>query len=69
MPLFEVVLISGAIILILGPVITALSGALAAGIVAIYKLSPAISGLIIGGFYQVLVIFGLHWAIIPIVVN
>ncbi|AYJ43110.1 glucose PTS transporter subunit IIA [Lactiplantibacillus pentosus] len=68
-PLFEVVLISGAIILILGPVITALSGALAAGIVAIYKLSPAISGLIIGGFYQVLVIFGLHWAIIPIVVN
>jgi PTS system beta-glucosides-specific IIC component len=68
-PLFEVVLISGAIILILGPIITALSGALAAGIVAIYKLSPAISGLIIGGFYQVLVIFGLHWAIIPIVVN
>lgn len=68
-PLFEVVIISGAIIIILGPIITALSGALAAGIVAIYKLSPAISGLIIGGFYQVLVIFGLHWAIIPIVVN
>ena len=68
-PLFEVVIISGVIIIVLGPIITALSGALAAGIVAIYKLSPAISGLIIGGFYQVLVIFGLHWAIIPIVVN
>lgn len=68
-PLIEVVLIAGAILLVLGPVITALSGALAAGIVGIYQLSPAISGLLIGGFYQVLVIFGLHWAIIPIVVN
>ncbi len=68
-PLLEVIIISGAIILFLGPIITALSGALATGIVTIYELSPAISGLIIGGFYQVLVIFGLHWAIIPIVVN
>lgn len=68
-PLIEVVLISGVIILFIGPIITAFSGALAAGIMGIYKLSPAISGLIIGGFYQVLVIFGLHWAIIPIVVN
>ncbi|VDG23975.1 glucose PTS transporter subunit IIA [Lactiplantibacillus mudanjiangensis] len=68
-PLLEVVLISGAILLFLGPIITALSSALALGIVKIYQLSPAISGLIIGGFYQVLVIFGLHWAIIPIVAN
>ncbi|CAM3160023.1 glucose PTS transporter subunit IIA [Lactiplantibacillus plajomi] len=68
-PLIEVVLISGAIVLVVGPIITAFSGALATGIMAIYALSPAISGLVIGGFYQVLVIFGLHWAIIPIVVN
>ena len=68
-PLFEVVIISGAIILFLGPIITVLSTGLANAIVAIYDLSPAISGLIIGGFYQVLVIFGLHWAVIPIVAN
>ncbi|RRK10409.1 PTS beta-glucoside transporter subunit IIABC [Lactiplantibacillus garii] len=68
-PLFEVVIISGAILLFLGPIITVLSTALANGIVAVYNLSPAISGLIIGAFYQVLVIFGLHWAIIPIVAN
>lgn len=68
-PLIEVVLISGAILLFIGPLITVFSGALATGIMSIYKLSPAVSGLIIGGFYQVLVIFGLHWAIIPIVVN
>ncbi|WP_370447190.1 glucose PTS transporter subunit IIA [Lactobacillus sp. CBA3605] len=68
-PLFEVVIISGVIILFLGPIITVISTGLANAIVAIYNLSPAISGLIIGGFYQVLVIFGLHWALIPIVAN
>ena len=33
----------------------------------LYNLSPTISGLLIGGFYQSLVIFGLHWAVIPLV--
>lgn len=68
-PLFEVVIVSGAILLFLGPIITVLSTGLANVIVSIYNLSPAISGLVIGAFYQVLVIFGLHWAIIPIVAN
>ncbi|BEI62762.1 beta-glucoside-specific PTS system IIABC component [Lactiplantibacillus plantarum] len=68
-PLFEVVIVSGAILLFLGPIITVLSTGLANIIVWVYNLSPAISGLIIGGFYQVLVIFGLHWAVIPIVAN
>lgn len=68
-PLFEVVIVSGAILIFLGPVITIFSTGLANLIVTVYNLSPAISGLIIGGFYQVLVIFGLHWAVIPIVAN
>jgi PTS system beta-glucosides-specific IIC component len=29
-------------------------------------IGPILLGLIMGGFYQVLVIFGLHWAIVPI---
>mgnify|MGYP003361757932 FL=1 len=68
-PLFEVIIVSGVIILFLGPIITMLSTGLANGIVWIYNLSPSISGLLIGGFYQVLVIFGLHWAVVPIVAN
>lgn len=69
LPLFEVVIVSGVILLFLGPIITVLSTGLANLIVTVYNLSPAISGLLIGGFYQVLVIFGLHWAVIPIVAN
>ena len=68
-PLLEVFIVSAIIIVIVGPVITLLSSYLANGIVALLKFSPAISGLLIGGFYQCLVIFGLHWAVIPVVAS
>lgn len=68
-PLLEVFIVSAIIIVIVGPIITLLSSYLASGIVALLKFSPAISGLIIGGFYQCLVIFGLHWAVIPVVAS
>lgn len=68
-PLIEVFIVSAVILVIVGPVITFLSSLLASGIVALLKFSPALSGLIIGGFYQCLVIFGLHWAVIPVVAS
>ena len=68
-PLLEVFIVSAIIIVVVGPIITLLSSYLANGIVALLKFSPAISGLIIGGLYQCLVIFGLHWAVIPVVAS
>ncbi len=67
LPLCEVIIVSLAILLILGPVVMFISSGIAAAIQGIYDLSPSISGLFIGGFYQALVIFGLHWAVIPLV--
>ena len=66
-PLLEVVIVSLAIMLVLGPIVMLISGGIASAIQWLYDLSPAVSGLLIGGFYQCLVIFGLHWAVIPIV--
>lgn len=66
-PLLEVVIVSLAILLVLGPVVMLISSGIANGIQWLYDLSPTISGLFIGGLYQVLVIFGLHWAVIPLV--
>ena len=68
-PLIEVFLVSAVILVIVGPVITFLSSLLASGIVALLAFSPALSGLLIGGLYQCLVIFGLHWAVIPVVAS
>ncbi|EUJ37643.1 beta-glucoside-specific PTS transporter subunit IIABC [Brochothrix campestris] len=31
-----------------------------------YDLNPLIAGLILGGLFQLLVVFGMHWAILPI---
>ncbi len=66
-PLIEVFVVSIAILLVLGPIVTFLSGGLAAGIQFVYDLNPTIAGLLIGGLYQSLVIFGLDWAVIPLV--
>lgn len=68
-PLCEVVIVSLAIMLVLGPAVMFVSEGIASSLMWIYHISPTISGLIIGGFYQCLVIFGLHWAVIPIVTD
>lgn len=66
-PLFEVVIVSLAILLILGPVVMFVSTGIANLIQGLYDLSPTVSGTVIGALYQSLVIFGLHWAVIPLV--
>lgn len=68
-PLIEVFVVSTAILLVLGPIVTFLSSGLAAFIAWLLSLNSTIAGLLIGGLYQSLVIFGLHWAVIPLVAS
>lgn len=55
--------------IIIGPLATWAGKLLGAFTLAIYNLSPVIAGLFMGAFWQVFVIFGLHWGFIPIVIN
>lgn len=55
--------------LVIGPIATWAGKLLGQGTVAIYHLSPLVAGLFLAGFWQVFVIFGLHWGIIPIGIN
>ncbi|AXG41348.1 MULTISPECIES: PTS transporter subunit EIIC [Photorhabdus] len=55
--------------LVIGPVATELSNGLAAGYLFFYQLNPVIAGLLMGALWQVCVIFGLHWGLIPIMIN
>lgn len=68
-PILEALILSLVIIIGVGPIITALSKGLSAGLVHVYDFSPTLSGFILGGVYQTMVIFGLHWGLIPIVIN
>lgn len=55
--------------IVIGPIATWAGKLLGAGTLAIYGLSPILAGIFIGGFWQVFVIFGLHWGLVPIAIN
>ncbi|MFQ9654318.1 MAG: beta-glucoside-specific PTS transporter subunit IIABC [Enterococcus sp.] len=54
--------------LIIGPIISMMTDLLSAGFQALMDFSPAVYGLILGFFWQVLVIFGLHWSVVPLAI-
>ena len=55
--------------LIIGPVATWLSHMLANGYQIIYVVAPWLAGAVLGGLWQVCVIFGLHWGLVPLMIN
>ena len=50
----------------IGPLGTILGNVLGGGYDAIYGLSPVLAGAIMGGLWQVFVMFGMHWGFVPI---
>lgn len=68
-PIVVIGFVSSITFLLTGPVITWISLGLAEGLQVLLSWNAAIFGGIIAGLYQILVIFGLHWGIIPIYVN
>lgn len=68
-PFFTLLVVVPLTFIVIGPVATWAGNLLGAGTLAIYNISPIIAGLIIGGFWQVFVIFGLHWGLVPIALN
>jgi PTS system beta-glucosides-specific IIC component len=55
--------------LAIGPLATWLSRLLAEGYLWIFNLSPGVAGAVIGGIWQLCVMFGLHWGLVPIIIN
>ena len=56
-------------LLAIGPVSTWLANGLADLVATAYAFSPIVAGAIIGAFWQVIVIFGLHWGMMPLIIN
>ncbi|MCM8711903.1 beta-glucoside-specific PTS transporter subunit IIABC [Clostridium sp. SYSU_GA19001] len=55
--------------IVIGPVATWAGKAIGSATLALFNFTPVIAGIIVAGLWQVLVIFGLHWGLIPIVIN
>ena len=54
-------------ILVIGPVSDGVATAIANGYNALYNFAPVIAAAVIGGFWQVVGIFGVHWGVTPMV--
>ncbi|MDF2506149.1 MAG: bglF [Microbacterium sp.] len=65
-PMVVVLVLVPAIFLIIGPISNLISGGLASGINWVFEYVPWLGGAIMGGLWQVFVIFGLHWGFIPL---
>ena len=64
-PFFTALITLPLTFLIIGPIMTVASDWLGAGFMAIQSFSPILYGAVLGFTWQILVMFGLHWAIIP----
>ena len=53
-------------LVVVGPVMTVLSNIVAQIILALVNIQPALAGFVIGTFWSLLVMFGLHWGVIPL---
>lgn len=56
-------------LLVIGPVTSQISKYLGMGFEAVNHFSPILMGLLVGFFWQILVMFGLHWALVPIAIS
>lgn len=64
--LFFVLIISLPIgLLVIGPVVSLLTTVLSNMFAGLYAFSPIVTAFVIGALWQCLVIFGLHWALVP----
>jgi PTS system, glucose subfamily, IIA component len=55
--------------LAIGPVAVFGSTMIAEAVISVRNFSPLLAGAIVGGTWQILVIFGLHWGFIPVYIN
>ena len=66
-PLISAVVMVPLTLLIVGPLSAAGANGIANGYNWLVSVAPAVAAAIIGGFWQVAVIFGIHWGITPVV--
>lgn len=66
-PLITILAVSTLTLVVTGPIIQGAANGIAVFINWLVKSSGWIGGLVIGAFYQLLVIFGLHWGVVPLV--
>ena len=68
-PMITMLIIIPLTFMIIGPISTWAAQLLGQSTISLYELNPVIAGVVIGGFWLVFVMFGLHWGLVPIAFN
>ncbi|MFV0407896.1 MAG: beta-glucoside-specific PTS transporter subunit IIABC [Propioniciclava sp.] len=68
-PLLTLFIMVPLVLMTVGPVTTYVANWLSGGINALFTFAPWLAGAIMGGFWQVFVLFGLHWGLTPLMIN
>ncbi len=68
-PMLTLLIVIPVTLVVLGPIGTYAGAILANGILWLFNHAGILAGAIVGGLYPVLVMTGMHWALMPIMVN
>lgn len=68
-PLISLVIMLPVTLIVFGPFGVYVGNAIADGLLAAFSFSPLIAGAILGASWQILVIFGVHWGLVPVFIN
>lgn len=68
-PLFVMLIMVPLVLITVGPITTIAAKGISSGVNALFHTAPWLAGAIMGGLWQVFVLFGLHWGLVPIMLN
>lgn len=66
-PFFTILITVPISLILIGPIATWASSLIGWSFDSIYSISPVLFGTLVAGLWQILVMFGLHWGLIPVV--
>lgn len=66
-PFFSIVIMVPLTLMVIGPLASGAAHGIANGFNTLVEVAPWLAGILIGAFWQVFVIFGVHWGVTPMV--
>lgn len=66
-PLICMLIMVPTTLVVIGPVMSYVASSIAGGYNALFDAAPVLAAALIGGVWQIIVIFGVHWGITPVV--
>lgn len=68
-PLLVMLIMVPLVLITVGPITTIAAQGVSSGVNYLFHTAPWLAGAVMGGLWQVFVLFGLHWGLVPIMLN